>query len=107
MSCTEPQTSLVLGTTLSPADACEAIEASIRNIAERVGPPPDYVVTPPEASCFFQGDLQRIHPRAHLIATVISGSDVANRHWLLADTDPASLEGAPTVVALRFTSPSA
>jgi hypothetical protein len=106
LSCTEPQIAVVLKTTLPPAEACRAIEASIRTVARSVGPPPSHVVQPPAAACFFRGDLPQIHPRARLIAIVMSGPELANHFWLLADADPESFVRDGTVVALLFNSPN-
>lgn len=103
ISCDEPRISVVLKTDLPPSEACRAIEASLRAAAKNVGPPPGSFTRPPNASCFFWGDLPRVYSDAHLWAAVLRGDELRD-HWLLANKRTLSFSDTDTVVALLFDS---
>jgi hypothetical protein len=104
ISCDEPRISVVLKTSLPPTEACKAIERSVRAVAEEVGPAPAYISTPPDASCFVQGNLPDVYSDAHLFATVLRGRELHQYSWLLANVDTRSFADDDTVVALLFNS---
>lgn len=104
ISCDEPRISVVLKTTLPPAEACRVLEARVRAVAKNVGPPPSYVVQPPAAACFLEGELPRVYSDARLSASVLSARELAGHTWLLAGASPASFAGADNVVVLLFNS---
>ncbi len=104
ISCDEPRISVVLKTDLRPAEACPAIEASVRAAAKNVGPASSYIAQPPNASCFYEGGLPRVYSGAQLWAAVLRGDELMQYQWLLANKSTSSFSDTDTVVALLFNS---
>lgn len=104
ISCDEPRISVVLRTSMPPDEACRVLEASVRRLARRVGPPPDFVNEPPGAYCFIEGDLPRVYSDATLTATILSGGELREWSWLLANREQTGFKESDTVAALLFNS---